>query len=87
MGKTWDYMMADPQLRWCVGSNIPHRSIPEIDTQDRSRKGRDPYRVGSGEQRGMGHVRALATKAPVEARCRLHARRSTYFVIGGILTQ
>ena len=69
MGKTWDYMMADPQLRWYVDSNMPRKSIPEIDAQDRARKGGDPHRVGSGQQRHMGHVRAFATKASMEARC------------------
>ena len=24
MGKTWDYLLADPQLRWYAGS-LPHR--------------------------------------------------------------
>jgi L-fuconate dehydratase len=27
MGKTWDFMLADPQLRWCVQLNILILSI------------------------------------------------------------
>lgn len=28
MGKTWDYMMADPQLRWCVSFLPTTRLMP-----------------------------------------------------------
>ena len=60
MGKAWDYLCADPQLRWYVARLGTLQYLALTVTQDWPRKGRDSHCTWSREQRTLGHVCALA---------------------------
>jgi L-alanine-DL-glutamate epimerase-like enolase superfamily enzyme len=60
MGKTWDYLCADPQLRWYnTGSSSDGCGIDQA-VQDWPRKGCNTYRPRCCEQRSLGYVCSIA---------------------------
>ena len=69
MGKTWDYLSADSQLRWYVPILHPGCNCSVLSPQDRAGKGRHSHRLGRGQQRAVGHVCTFAQQATVETRC------------------